>query len=126
MKMRMLMLLLSGMLVLGVSIAFAEEIQPTDLEVLQAWGHVQPSVEPHLETVNSVGPNGLTRLTDMELDQIDAAAIEFGIRDSGPGYSLGIGVRVYAVSEIDEPGPMMPMKPKPMPTTATGIIWESP
>jgi len=88
-----LVALLGGLLVVGVSAAFAEEPQLTDQEVLQAWGQTQIEVEQITE-----GKRGLNLLTDEELDQINAAGIldsvthHFGFGNIG---SLNFGETSY-------------------------------
>ena len=73
-----LLVLLSGFLMLGLSSAFAEEPTLSDLEVLKAWGQVQADVQEI--TVEAIlEKKGLKPLTDENLDEINAAgAFNFG------------------------------------------------
>lgn len=62
--------LLSGMMVVGVSPAFAEEPQPTAQEVLKAWGQAQMEVEQFSKATTLERTHGLKPLTAEELQQI--------------------------------------------------------
>jgi len=77
----MLVGLLGGILLLGVSPAFAEGPQLSDQVVLKAWGQTQMAVEPISELLTPERTRGLTPLTDEELDQITGAG--FGPVDIG-------------------------------------------
>jgi len=61
--------LLGGILVVGVSTAFAEEPQVSAQEVLQAWGQAQMAVEPISEATTQERTRGLKPLTEEELEQ---------------------------------------------------------
>ena len=67
-----LVALLGGLLVVGVSTAFAEEPQPADQEILKAWGQIQGEVEVSSDSFRSTPMRELQPLTDEELEQIDA------------------------------------------------------
>ena len=67
-----LVALLGGLLVVGVSTAFAEEPRPADQEVLKAWGQIQGEVKVNSDSFRSTRMRGLQPLTDEELEQIDA------------------------------------------------------
>jgi len=54
-----LAILLGGMIVVGVSTAFAEEPQLSDQAVLQAWGQTQMAVEPISEATTQERTRGL-------------------------------------------------------------------
>ena len=60
--------LLGGLLVVGVTTAFAEEPQLTDQEILKAWGQTQVEVEPISEATRHERTRGLKPLTDEELE----------------------------------------------------------
>ncbi len=59
---------LSGLLVLGMSTAFAEEPQLSDQEILKAWGQAQTEVQQLSEATT----RGTQLLTDEDLDEIGA------------------------------------------------------
>ena len=66
-----LFVLLGGLLVLGMSTAFAEDSQLTDQEILKAWGQAQAEVQDTTEA----NVTGKQTLTDADLDDIDAAGL---------------------------------------------------
>ena len=68
----MLFALLSGLLILGLSTAFAEEPQPSDQEILKAWSQVQTDVE-QIAKVATLERKGFKPMTDENLDEITAA-----------------------------------------------------
>ena len=70
--------LLSGLLVLGMSSAFAEEPQLSDQEILKAWGQGQTELTDATK-VTTLERNGLKPLTDADLDEINAAGFKFAI-----------------------------------------------
>ena len=67
--------LLSGLLVMGLSTAFAEGPQLSDQAVLQAWGQTQMAAEQVSDPLTPEGPRGLKPLTDEELQQIAGAGM---------------------------------------------------
>ena len=68
--------LLSGLLVLGMSSAFAEEPQLSDQEILKAWGQAQQEdVQQISEVTGFKGNQGPQVLTDEDLDQVNAAGL---------------------------------------------------
>ncbi len=67
--------LLSGLLVLGMSSAFAEEPQLSDQEILKAWGQGQTDVQQISEPATLERNDGPQMLTDKDLDKVDAAGI---------------------------------------------------
>ena len=67
-----LFVVLGGLLVLGMSPAFAEDPQLSDQEILKAWGQVKTDVKEVAE-VAALERKGLTPMTDENLDTITAA-----------------------------------------------------
>ena len=70
--------LLGGMLVLGVSSAFAEELQVSEQDLVQTQLNAQLKAQKQLHQLfDATTPEGETRkpqmLTDEELDQVNAA-----------------------------------------------------
>ncbi len=68
----MLVALLGGILLLGVSPAFAEGPQLSDQEVLKAWGQSQMEVKQISQPSTLEGTQGPKMLTDEELDEVNA------------------------------------------------------
>jgi hypothetical protein len=72
--------LLGGLLLVGVSAAFAEEPQLSDEEVLQAWGQAQTEVQQIADAATAKLKPGPQLLTDEDLDKINAAGLRgFGL-----------------------------------------------
>jgi hypothetical protein len=76
-----LLVLLGGLLVVGVSAPFAEAPQLSDQEILKAWKQVRTDVEetseantPEIELAMEM-ENGPKALTDEELGQIPGAGV---------------------------------------------------
>ncbi|MDX1411503.1 MAG: hypothetical protein R3351_05060 [Nitrospirales bacterium] len=67
--------LVGGLLVLGVSTAFAEEPQMSDQEILRAWGVVPMAEEPDSASIVTELNPGLTSLSDESLDDITGAGV---------------------------------------------------
>ncbi len=111
----MLVALLGGILLLGVSPAFAEGPELSDQEVLQAWGQSQMEVQPNSQPSTRKRTQGPQLLTEEELDRVNAGG--FADYTSVRNSTIFMRPLGLAPAKIDEPGPMMPMKPKPMPTT---------
>ena len=82
-----LAVLLGGILVIGVSTALAEEPQPSDQEVLKAWGQTQMEVQQISETVAPEWTHGPQLLTDEDLAQVTGAG--WGFRLIGSGHLIG-------------------------------------
>lgn len=74
-----LVALLGGLLVVGVSTAFADEPQLTDEEVLQAWGQVQTDVKMLADATTPKPTREFTPLTDAELQEISGAGVVGGV-----------------------------------------------
>jgi hypothetical protein len=69
--------LLGGLLVLGVSTAFAEEPQVSDQEILKAWGQAQTDVQQIADAATPELNDGPQLLTDEDLDKVNAAGLGF-------------------------------------------------
>jgi len=79
-----LLVLLGGLLVLGMSTAFAEEQQLSDQETLKAWGQVQTDAKQISEAATLQLKQGPQALSDEELDQLTAGwSGAFGIIANG-------------------------------------------
>ena len=122
-KTHMLVVWFCVVLVLGVSLAFAEDPYLTDQEVLQAWGQIQSLEKTFSDPVTLSHTRGHQKLTDEELDKVNAGGFAASVRDAtirlsqfdflGASYRTGLGA-VEVIDEaipaaIDETIPMMPM-----------------
>ena len=103
----MLVSLLGGILLLGVSPAFAEGPHLSDQDVLQAWGASQMEGKPISHPSTLKGTQGPQLLTDEDLDEVSAGGFA---NYSSVQKSTMLNGLMTAPARIDEPGvPMMPM-----------------